>query len=178
VDKAGLLTALDQQLGALDTPETITAAVPVMSLAPAVATTSAEDAKAAADRMAADLVVARGNDDWTIARTKLAPLITFSTLGDGSITTAFDESGLDPIVKTLAKDVNRTAKDAGLKLVGGHIVATGTSHEGRTLVADGMKAALINSIGRRVASRRVYKRAISRYAKALVGAGTARAACW
>ena len=61
----------------------------------------------------------------------------------------FDESGLDPILKTLAKDVNRTAKDAGLKLVGGHIVATGTSHEGRTLIADGMKAALISEIGAR-----------------------------
>ena len=146
VDKAALLTALDQQLGALDTPEAITAAVPLVSLAPAVGTSSAEEAKAAADRMAADVVVARGKDDWTIARTKLAPLITFSTLGDGSITTAFDESGLDPILKTLAKDVNRTAKDAGLKLVGRRIVATGASHEGRTLVADGMKAALISEI--------------------------------
>ena len=149
VDKAALLTALDQQLGALDTPDAITTAVPVVSLAPAVTTTSAEAAKAAADRMAADVVVARGKDDWTIARTKLAPLITFSTLGDGSITTVFDESGLDPILKTLAKDVNRTAKDAGLKLVGGHIVATGASHEGRTLVADGMKAALISEIAAR-----------------------------
>ena len=149
VDKAALLTALDQQLGALDTPEAITTAVPLVSLAPAVATTSAEAAKAAADRMAADVVVARGKDDWTIARTKLAPLITFSTLGDGSITTVFDESGLDPIVKTLAKDVNRTAKDAGLKLIGRRIVATGASHEGRTLVADGMKAALISEIAAR-----------------------------
>ena len=149
VDKAALLTALDQQLGALDTPESITTAVPLVSLAPAVATASAEAAKAAADRMAADVVVARGKDNWTIARTKLAPLISFSTLGDGSITTVFDESGLDPILKTLAKDVNRTAKDAGLKLVGGHIVATGASHEGRTLIADGMKAALISEIGAR-----------------------------
>jgi vancomycin resistance protein YoaR len=70
-------------------------------------------------------------------------------LGDGSITTVFDESGLDAIVKTLGKDVNRTAKDAGLKLIGRRIVATGASHEGRTLVADGMKAALINEIGSR-----------------------------
>ena len=149
VDKAAVLTALDQQLGSLDAPEVITTAVPLVSLAPAVATTSAEEAKAAADRMAADVVVARGKDDWTIARTKLAPLITFSTLGDGSITTVFDESGLDPILKKLAKDVNRTAKDAGLKLIGRRIVATGASHEGRTLVADGMKAALISEIGAR-----------------------------
>ena len=133
VDKAALLTALDQQLAALGTPESITMAVPVVSLAPAVTTASAEAAKAAADRMAADVVVARGEDSWTIAGTSLAPLISFSTAADGSITPVFDESGLDPILKTLAQHVNQTARDAGLKLVSGHVVATGTSREGRTL---------------------------------------------
>ena len=151
VDKAALLTALDQQLAALGTPESITMAVPVVSLAPAVATASAEAAKAAADRMAADVVVARGKDSWTIAGTSLAPLISFSTAADGSITPVFDESGLDPILKTLAKDVNQTAQDAGLKLVSGHVVATGTSREGRTLNAAGMKAAIISEIGARQA---------------------------
>ena len=151
VDKAALLTALDQQLAALGTPASITMAVPVVSLAPAVATASAEAAKAAADRMAADVVVARGKDSWTIAGTSLAPLISFSTAADGSITPVFDESGLDPILKTLAKKVNQTAQDAGLKLVGGHIVATGTSREGRTLNAAGMKAAIISEIAARQA---------------------------
>ena len=113
VDKAALLTALDQQLAALGTPESITMAVPVVSLAPAVATASAEAAKAAADRMAADVVVARGKDSWTIAGTSLAPLISFSTAADGSITPVFDESGLDPILKTLAKKVNRTRAGRG-----------------------------------------------------------------
>src|SRR6185369_12159755 len=77
VDKAALQTALDQQLAALGTPASITMNVPVVSLAPAVATASAEAAKAAADRMAADVVVARGEDKWTIAGASLAPLISF-----------------------------------------------------------------------------------------------------
>jgi vancomycin resistance protein YoaR len=151
VDKAALLTALDQQLAALGTPESITMAVPVVSLAPAVATGSAEAAKAAADRMAADVVVARGEDSWTIAGTSLAPLISFSTAADGSITPVFDESGLDPILETLAQKVNQTAQDAGLKLVSEHVVATGTSREGRTLNAAGMKAAIISEIAARQA---------------------------
>ena len=79
VDKAALLTALDQQLAALGTPASITMAVPVVSLAPAVTTASAEAARAAADRMAADVVVTRGNESWTIARASLASLISFST---------------------------------------------------------------------------------------------------
>ena len=77
--------------------------------------------------------------------------MSFSTAADGSITPVFDESGLDPIVTTLAKKVNQTAQDAGLKLAGGHVVATGTSREGRTLDAAGMKAAIISAVGARQA---------------------------
>ena len=151
VDRAALLTALDQQLAALGTPASITMAVPVVSLAPAVATASAEAAKAAADRMAADVVVARGEDSWTIAGTSLAPLISLSTAADGSITPVFDESGLDPILETLAKQVNQKVKDAGLKRVSGHVVATGTSREGRTLKVPDTKAAIISQIRARQA---------------------------
>ena len=151
VDKAALVTALDQQLAALDTPESIAMAVPVVPLPPAVPTASAEAATAAADRMATDMVVTQGKDSWTIAGTSLAPLISFSTAADGSITPVFDESGLDPILKTLAKEVKQAARDASLKLVGGHIVAIGTSREGRALNADGMKAAILSEIGARQA---------------------------
>jgi vancomycin resistance protein YoaR len=149
VDKAALLTALDQQLAALGTPDSITMTVPVVSLAPAVGTPSADAAMAAANRMAADVVVARDKDSWKIAGTSLAPLISFSTAADGTITPVLDESGLDPILKKLAKKVNQTAMDAGLKLVSGHIVATGGSREGRTLNAAGMKAAIISAIAAR-----------------------------
>jgi vancomycin resistance protein YoaR len=151
VGKAALLAKLDQQLAALGTPASITMAVPVVSLTPAVATASAEAAKAAADRMAADTVVALDKDSWTIAGATLAPLISFPTAADGSITPVLDESGLDPILTTLAQNVNQTVQDAGLKLVSGHVVATGASREGRTLDAAGMKAAIISEIRARQA---------------------------
>jgi vancomycin resistance protein YoaR len=151
VDKAALLAGLDQQLAALDTPASITMAVPVASLAPAVATASAEAAKAAADRMAAAVVVTRGEDSWTIARTSLAPLITFSTAADGTIIPVLDQAGLDPILTTLATKVNQSARDAGLKLVDGHVIVTGSSREGRRLNPAAMKAAIISEIGARQA---------------------------
>ncbi len=151
VDQAALLTTLDQQLTALGTPGSITIPVPVQTLAPAIATASAEAAKAAADRMAADVVVARGKESWTIPGTSLAPLVSFSTAADGTITPVLYESGLDPIVTTLAKKVDQKVKDAGLKRVGAHIVTTGTSREGRTLIADDMKVALVSEIGARQA---------------------------
>ena len=149
VDKASLLTALDQPLAALGTTGSIAMTVPVVKLDPTVATTTAEAARAAAARMAADLVITRGKEDWTIAGASLAPLISFSTAADGSITPILDESGLDPLVKALAKKVNQKVKEASLRLVNGHIVPTGSSREGRTLIPDGMKAALINAVGAR-----------------------------
>jgi vancomycin resistance protein YoaR len=149
VDQAALLTALDAQLGALGAPQSIAMDVPVATLPPAIPTDSAEAARASAQAMAADIVVTRGEDSWTIPAASIAPLISIPPAVDGVITPVFDEAGLDPILETLAKDVNRKAKDAGLKLVGAHIVATGTSHEGRTLETEAMKAALITEINAR-----------------------------
>ncbi len=149
VDTAALLTALDPQLSALDAPASIKMAVPVVALAPAVATATVEAAKSAADRMAAAVVITRGEDTWTIAGTSLAPLISFSTATDGTIAPVLDESGLDPIVATLAQKVDQKVRNAGFKLVNGHVVATGSSREGRTLDTASMKAAIISAIGAR-----------------------------
>ena len=123
-----------------------------MSLTPAVSTASAEAAKAAADRMAADVVVARGKETWTIAGTSLAPLISFSTAADGTITPVLDEAGLDPIAHDAGQEGQAGGpKDAGLKMVGGHVVATGSSREGRTLKVAETKAAILSEIGARQA---------------------------
>jgi vancomycin resistance protein YoaR len=151
-DPTSVLATLTAQLASLDAPSEIRVDLPVVSLEPGITTDEANAAVAAADRIAADIqIVDRANDSWTIAKTSLAPLISFSTAGDGTITPVVDEAGLDPILKSLAKKVNRTAQDAGLKLVGGHVVATGASHEGRTLNAAGMKAAIIGEIRARQA---------------------------
>ncbi len=146
VDKGALETALHEQLVAFDTSESIAMSVPVVPLAPAVATVSAEEAKAAAERMTADVVVARGDDSWTIAGASLAPLVSFSTSADGSITPVLDASGLDPILEGMAKKVKQTVRDAGLKLVKGRVVATGSSREGRTLKVAETKAAVVSHI--------------------------------
>ena len=151
VDRAALVAALDQQLAALGTPASIAMAVPVVTLAPAVPTASADAAKAGADRMAADVVLARGDDSWTIAGKSLAPLISFTTASDGTITPVFDESGLDPLLEALAPKVKQTVRDARLKLVGGRVVASGTSREGRSLKVAETKAAILSEIGARQA---------------------------
>ncbi|MFL5685061.1 MAG: VanW family protein [Chloroflexota bacterium] len=151
VDKTALLTALDRQLVPLESPASIAMAVPMVTLSPTVPTASAETAKAAADRMAADIVVTRKTDSWTVTGKSLAPLISFQTAPDGTITPVLDQKGLDPLLTKLAKQVNRSAQDAGLRLVNGRVMATGSSHEGRTLKAGGMRTALLTEIAARQA---------------------------
>ena len=155
VDKAALLTSLDQQLTALGTPASITLDVPVVSVAPVVQTAAADAAQAAASRMAADLVIARGTDTWTIPSAQLGPLISITPAADGTLTPSLDASGLDPLLATLAKQVNQTAQDATLKLVGNHVVASGTSREGRTLDVAAMKAAIVAQLAARQAGTAV-----------------------
>ncbi|HEY4752675.1 MAG TPA: VanW family protein, partial [Candidatus Limnocylindrales bacterium] len=151
VDKTTLLTALDRQLSSLDAPAQIALDVPVGVVHPTVTSDTANAAKAAADRMAADLVLARGSDKWTIKGSSLWPLITFAVPGDGSVTPVLDQSGLDPLVNQLAKQVNQTAQEAGLRLTGDHVVAVGGSREGRTLNVAATKAAIVTQLAARQA---------------------------
>lgn len=146
VDQDALLTTLDAQLAAVDTPGSITATVPMVTVPPDVSTASADAAKSAADRMAADVIVTRGDESWTVKRASLAPLLSFSRTDEGTIVPVLADAGLDPIVDTLAGDVNQKVRNAGLKRVGGHIVATTPSREGRTLDPLGMKAVIINEM--------------------------------
>jgi vancomycin resistance protein YoaR len=151
VDREALVAALEEQLAASGTPSSIAMTVPMVALPPAVATASAEAARAAADRMAADVVVVEGKDRWKVTRARLAALISFSTAADGTIAPVLKTSGLDPILKTLAKRATREAQDASLRRVGGHIVPAGKSREGRQLLKRGTKAAIIDEIAARQA---------------------------
>lgn len=144
VDQAAVIAAVDAKLASLDAPAEIRIVVPVNAISPAITTATADAAKAAGDRMAADLVFTRGSESWTIAGSKIRPLISFVTAPDGTIAPALDQGGLDPLLTKLASQVNQTAKSAGLTLSGGHVVATGHSREGRTLNADATRTAIFD----------------------------------
>jgi vancomycin resistance protein YoaR len=152
VDAGGAIAEATTALASFDAPAEVNADLATTTVEPTVSTDDATAAKAAADRMTAPITVAVSDEEVTIATDQLRPLVTFSPTADGgSITPAFDELGLDRILETLAPKVDQPARDAGLKMVGGHVVATVTSREGRTLDAAGMKAALIREIGARQA---------------------------
>ena len=149
-DPSRAIATIMGTLGRVDAPPSISVDLPLTTLEPALSTADARAAVDAANRIAADIRIVHGTETWTISAATVRSLMTFTpNAEDGSIAPVFDEAGLDPIVKGLTQKINRSAKDAGLQRIGGHIVATGASRQGRTLDAAGMKAAILREIGAR-----------------------------
>jgi vancomycin resistance protein YoaR len=144
VDRATLAAAIDAAISPLDAPSDIRLDIPFTTGAPAITTADAEAATAAADRMAKDVVLTRGGDTWTIHGASIRKLFSFAATADGGIAPVVDEAGIAPLLKPIAKAVNQTVKSAGYKLSGSHVVATGTSREGRTLDAAATQAVVLN----------------------------------
>jgi vancomycin resistance protein YoaR len=152
VDAGAAIATVTTALSSFDAPPEVDADLVTTNVEPTVTTDEATAAEATADRITAPITVAVNDKKITIAADKLRRLVTFGPTPDGgSIAPTFDAAGLDPIVKALGPKVNEPARNAGLKLVGGRVVATGSSHEGRTLDAAGMKAAIVSEIGARQA---------------------------
>jgi vancomycin resistance protein YoaR len=149
VDRAALLAALEPQLASLDAPDRITATVPVTTVAPVVTTDTANQAKAAADRIAVDLVFSIGSDRWTIAGSSVRSMIGFATAG-GKITPTVNVPALDPLLKALTGQVNRKASNAAFRLSGNHVVVAAPSHEGRTMDVAATTAAVVGVLQARL----------------------------
>jgi vancomycin resistance protein YoaR len=146
VDQQAVLAALAERLSSLDAPGEIRLDIPFTTQAPATGTEDVEAALAAADRMAQDLVITRGDEAWTIAGKRLRKLITFASTGDGGIVPVVDEAGIDPLIKPIAKGVNQAATNAGFRLSGGRIVVGSPSRQGRKLDLAATRAVVVDAL--------------------------------
>lgn len=146
VDQAALLEAIAAQVGRLDAPAEIRADVPLRSLPPSIDTGDAQTARAAGERMAADLVLTRGNDSWTLPGPKLRKLVSFRRTVDGGIAPVIDVDGIDPMLKPIANDVDQAAANATFKLRGNRVVVGSNSREGRRLDAAATRAVVVDAL--------------------------------
>jgi vancomycin resistance protein YoaR len=153
VDQQALLVALDAQLSKLDAPGEIRMDIPFTTSTPTTETSDVEAAAAAADRMAQDLVLTRAGGSWTIPGKDLRALISFQAAPDGSIAPVVDETGIDALIKPIAKAVNQKRQDPGFKYQGGHVVATGTSKEGRTIDVPATHVVVATTLAARMAGQ-------------------------
>ncbi len=133
VDRAALAGAIDAQISRLDAPSEVRLPIPFTTGTPPIETADVEAAVAAANRMAVDLVLARGEDAWTIPGAGIRRLISFAATGDGSVVPVVDEAGIGPLLAPIAKGVNQAPRSATFKLSGSRVIVGGKSAEGRRL---------------------------------------------
>jgi vancomycin resistance protein YoaR len=155
VDRVALAAAIDAAIIPLDAPAEIRLDIPFTTGAPTIETADVEAAMAAADRMATDLVLARGSDTWTIPAAGIRKLISFAPTADGGVAPVVDEGGLDALLKPIAKTVDQTVRNAGFKLSGSRVVVDGSSREGRKLDTAATHAVVLDALMARQAGTAV-----------------------
>jgi vancomycin resistance protein YoaR len=153
VDQAALLATLDAQLTPLDAPAEIEAQIPYTTQVPAFETADATAAIETADRMAQDLVLTRGDKQWTIKGSRLLPLITFSPTSDGSFVPVVDRDGIKPLLKAVARDVDRAARNATFKVSGSRVVFSKAAKDGKKLDRGATQDAILEAMMNRQAGQ-------------------------
>lgn len=144
VDRAALTAALAAQLVRLDAPSEIRVQVPMVAANPSVDTTAATAARNTADRMAADLVLHRGTELWTIPGSAIRALMSFAPSTDGSVVPVVDQGGLTLLLANVAKSVDQAARSAEFKVSGAHVIVSAASREGRTMDVAATQAAVLD----------------------------------
>ena len=146
VDQATLLADIEAQIARADAPAETHAQVSIVTRTPDISTAEATEAQAAGERMAADLVLTRGEEHWTIPAAELQKLVTYSVGTDGQLTPTLDVAGIDPLLDAVAKDVDQAPTSASFKLSGSKVILGSDSAEGRQMDVAATRALVVDAL--------------------------------
>jgi vancomycin resistance protein YoaR len=130
VDAAEVVTAVAHDVADINAPTQIDATLPVKITLPNVSTDEATAAKAAADRIAADIAIVVGDKKVPIDTTKIRPWISFTTTAEGGYTAVVDTSKISTLLDGLASKIDRTAVNASFKTSGTKVTGVTPSKDG------------------------------------------------
>ncbi|MGK2852188.1 MAG: VanW family protein [Candidatus Limnocylindrales bacterium] len=131
-DAAPAITAALAALGGLDAPKRLELQVPVVAVPPAVSTVEAFNARAQADRLTAQIVLAIEDVEkpQSIAAAQLREWTSFAPTADGGYAPSIDTSELPAVLKKLAKKVDQAPVNASFTTKGGAITGVTKSQRG------------------------------------------------
>jgi vancomycin resistance protein YoaR len=133
-DRAAAMGAIGAVIGDLDAPAQIEVTLPLLVVEPAITTREALEARLAAERIAADVTLAEGDEQWTIPGTTVRSWISFVSTPDGSYQPAVDTTGLGAVLSEIAKQVAREPKNATFLVGDGSVIVGVTAGaDGRSL---------------------------------------------
>ncbi len=111
-DRRAALTAAMSALGRLDVPARLEIGLPVRPVEPQLTTAEAEAGKAAAERMARDLAVTVGDEQWVIDADTVRSWLRVSPTVDGRYVPVLDVARIAEALEPIAEEVRRAPKDA------------------------------------------------------------------
>jgi vancomycin resistance protein YoaR len=141
---ATIKTAL-AAVGELDAPEIIEVDLATSPVEPAIATAEAEEAKAAAERIAVAVDVRRGKHEGQISAKRIRSWISFTTGADGTYAPRVDTAKLPSVLKKLSKDINTAPRNATFRTSGNRITGVAKSREGQSMKVEAT-AALVEDL--------------------------------
>lgn len=132
-DPATPLQSALADLGELSAPAHLTYDVPVEMIEPTVTTEEATKAKADADRIAAPIELAVNGNKETIGGSRLRTWLSFGPTADGGYGVNVDTAGLESVLKSIAKRVDRAPVNASYDTSGARIIGVTSSKTGYKL---------------------------------------------
>ena len=155
VNEAAMAATISAKLGPTDAPAQLTLPLVVDPVAPAVTDIDAMIARNRAARIAHDVVLAHGKDQWAIAEKTVRSWISFGAWPDGSYGPLVDGVAIEAAVKGLALKVDRKPVSATFLLgKGGNIVGVKAGKDGRTIDVPGTALAVRDLLIARAATAR------------------------
>ncbi|HWP63805.1 MAG TPA: VanW family protein, partial [Candidatus Binatia bacterium] len=150
VDEAAVLDRLRAELAAPQPVDELAVDVERTRVRPAVTTLEAEIARLRAERMAADLVLAAGDERWTIETATVREWLRFALTSDGRYLPVVDPDRVSRSLGGLAKTVAREPRNARF-LTGrnGQIVGVEAGVEGRRLDVGPTVERIVAALNRR-----------------------------
>ena len=125
------LAAVVERIGGLDAPDTIEVALATRTTEPNITTAEATAAKKNAERIAAPIILAHGDETWKIGAKTLRPWVTFAPDDAGGLTPAINTKDLPRTLRSLEKKINQDPRNATFKTRGSRIVGVVPSRKGR-----------------------------------------------
>ncbi len=149
---ASILLATLSDLGA---PAEVTIPLDVTIDEPDLTTAEATTAMERAENMVSDIILLVGKDQFPIASEKLRPLVAFVPTASGGYRPVLDSIGLEKVLKSAVKKIDRKAVDATYDTAGSEISKVVPSQEGRAVDIDATMARIESLLTQRAAGTRI-----------------------
>jgi vancomycin resistance protein YoaR len=132
-DPTAVLAAFAAAIGELDAPAQVSAELSFATIDPAVTTDEARQARAQAERLAAEIVFVVGDERLTIDSAELRRWVTFTTAATGVYGPTLDSTPLVKLVEGLAPKVDRAPVSATFTFSDGNVSGITPSKDGYKL---------------------------------------------